>query len=234
MGDSLESGANLFQIEALKIINEYSKLQLIEKDNQPILCGQLELIDSKGIFCNSYSIEIHPTKEYPWRFPHLFEVGGRIPRNIDWHIFETDGRCCVKSIPEEILRCKKGISLKAFIEDEVKPYFFNQTFREKRGYFLNERSHGFLGELEFFQEVFDTKDLLQIVKFLIFISKRNEPNRVAKCFCGNNEKYRKCHKDAYHKLTSFDDKDFKCFINRIISSNEFVSAHPLIARQLWI
>ena len=85
---------------------------------------------------------------------------------------------------------------------------------------------------EFFQEILGTENLLQIVKCLIFISKRNEPNRVAKCFCGNEEKYRKCHKDAYRKLIAFDDKDFIYFIERIVSSNEFISAYPLIAHQI--
>ena len=49
---------------------------------------------------------------------------------------------------EEYIHCAKGITLTSFIQNEVLPYLHHQSFREKEGYFIHERSHGQLGILE--------------------------------------------------------------------------------------
>lgn len=153
--------------------------------------------------------------DYPNRFPHVFETGGRIPINIDWHVYPNDGHCCICSIPEEILICKNWISLHSFIENQVKPYLFNQKFREVHGFFLKERPHGNKGNIQFFVEAFKTNDLTTVINGLIFIKQRNEPNRVSQCFCGSGFKYRKCHKESYRVLSLFSNDELNVFIEMI-------------------
>jgi len=216
-------GIELFKKEALLVNIDFPDLKLIEKDSKQIICGELILIDSEGVKHKSYSIEIHPVPEYPLRFPLVFEIGGRIPKNVDWHIFESDGHCCLKTYAEELLICKKGLTLANFIENEVKPYFFNQTFRECYGYFNQERAHGITGELEFFFELFRTKDLLQVLNLIYFISKRVEPYRTDDCFCGSREKYRRCHREAFRIMNKFSDLDFQYFRQSIINSSEVIN-----------
>lgn len=221
-----KKGIDLFLSEADGINRLFPKLQSIEKNNLPIISGELDLMDENGILKDIYSIEIHPTQDYPDHFPHVFETGGKIPKNIDWHVYESDGHCCIKTLSEEILTCKNGITISSFIENEVKPYFFNQTFRRLQGYFLNERSHGVSGEIETFKSILRTDNILNVAQWLLFISKRQEPIRVDKCFCGSS-KYRQCHRDAYRKLTKFSDHELKFFIKEIIGSKEFISAYSL-------
>lgn len=177
------TGFTAFREEATLISNTFPGLSLTEKHGKPVVVGELALVDNEGVLHTNYSIEIHPVEEYPDRFPFVFETGGRIPRNIDWHIFETDGHCCLKNQPEEILTCKAGINLIGFVEKEITPYFFNQLYREKHGHFLQERSHGLLGELEFFFDLFGTTDLLKPYELMLFVSKRIEPSRTEDCFC---------------------------------------------------
>lgn len=216
----------LFLSEAQEVLGFFPKLKLSESNGLPVLVGKLDLISDQGVIEDTYTIEIHPTEGYPFRFPLVYETGGRIPKNIDWHIFETDGHCCIKTIPEEILTCKEGITLTLFIRVEVVPYFFNQTFRRKRGYYLNERPHGDVGEIEFFKEVLDTNDILKVPKWLYFISKRNEPTRTEKkCFCGSGRMYRHCHRLAYRKLSSFSNNELLFFAKRITNSLEFKATH---------
>lgn len=220
MGE-VADGISLFRAEAIQISNAFPSLSFCEQDGRPIVAGELELKGADSVNHGTYFIEIHPVEEYPYRFPHVFETGGRIPRNIDWHIFESDGHCCLKNQPEEFLLCKAGINLPAFIEKEVKPYFFNQLFREKHGYFLQERSHGLLGELEFFFDIFKTKDLLRLYQLLTFIAKRVEPGRTENCFCGSKEKYRRCHREAFRTAIRFSDRELRYFIMQIIQSKTF-------------
>lgn len=217
----VNDGFLIFKKEAEVIQVYYPDLTLdvFENDKLQGLSGTIQLEDEKGSFIDCYKIKVIPTLEYPYRFPHVFETGGRIPNNIDWHVY-PDGHCCISSIPEEILICKNGISLSGFIENQLKPYLFNQKYRELNGFFLKERPHGNEGNIQFFSEVLKTKDLNSILNGLKFIRQRKVPNRVSKCFCGSNLKYRKCHREAYHRLSAFNDKELDVFINMIMEKNK--------------
>jgi len=229
MGEVVD-GLSLFRAEAIKINDAFPSLSFREQDGKPIVAGELELRDIEGVNHGSYFIEIHAVEAYPYRFPFVFETGGRIPRNIDWHIFEHDGHCCLKNQPEELLACRLRINLVTFIGKEVIPYFFNQLFREKYGYFLHERSHGLLGDLEFFFELFRTTDLLELYESMLFVSGRREPSRREDCFCGSGEKFRRCHREAYRTAAKFSDVELQYFIGELVNSTVFKLHYPF---QAW-
>ncbi|WP_440434792.1 SEC-C domain-containing protein [Parafilimonas sp.] len=182
------------------------------ENNVPYIHGELELKDANGLLVDSYFIKMQPTPEYPSYFPHVFETNGRIPVNIDWHIY-TDGHCCIKSIPEEIFICRKGMTLHQFIQNEVIPYFFNQKYKELHGYFLNERSHGDKGNLEFFKDIFQTNDLRTIKTAIELNISKKEYSKVAKCFCGSGKKYSKCHRKAFRTLNVYSTIELKYFLS---------------------
>lgn len=228
----MNSGSILFEKEAVNISDAYTGLALIERVGKPIVAGELFLLDNEGVMQDKYAIEIQSVPDYPLKFPLVFETGGRIPRNIDWHIFEPDGHCCLKNQPEEILICRRGIDLKSFIEKEVKPYFFNQAYRERYGYYLHDRSHGLLGQLEFFFDLLKTKDLLKLYRFMTFVRRRVEPTRSENCFCGSGEKYRRCHREAYRTMCEFTDTEIGYFLNELTSCDAFVRNYPVMALQL--
>jgi hypothetical protein len=208
-------GYVIFQDQIAEAINNYPGLSSFIKDGVPGLTGEIELMDVDGDHLDIYSIEILATENFPNSFPLLFEAGGKIPKNYDWHVYETDGHCCIKTTPEEILACKRGITLNSFIEEEVKPYLFNQTFRRLNGYFYQERSHGFLGTLEYLQEVFKTKNINLIKNGFLFISRRNTPSRTSMCFCGSGEKYRKCHRHAFETFSVLSDDQLNMILLQI-------------------
>lgn len=214
----MNNGFQIFKKEAEFIQDEYPGLKLCADDESgaPCISGIIQLEDEKGFLIDGYKIKIIATTEYPSRFPYIFETDGRIPINIDWHVYPDDGHFCISSIPEEILICKYGISLNSFIENQIKPYLFNQKYREVHGFFLKERPHGNKGNIQFFIEVFETNDLAAIVKGLIFIKQRNEPNRVSQCFCGSKQKYRKCHRETYRTLSAFTNQELDYFIDMIL------------------
>ena len=194
-----------FNAQIDEVLAKYPGLSRHSIDGVDIIKGTIDLIDTFGQHRDTYEIEIHPTSGYPFRFPLLWETGGRIPRNIDWHVFESDGHCCIKVEPEEIIMCKKGISLIDFIDKEVIPYFFNQTFRRINGYFIKERSHGLLGVIEYYQQVLKEQNPFKMVQLLEFIQSGVEPFRTSTCFCGSNLKYRKCHRDGFRLLKQLSD-----------------------------
>lgn len=208
-----KQSSKLFTDQANIIQRKYLELKIEKEDDLVVLKGFIILHDSNAQEIDRYAITIKESESFPFQFPLVYETGGRIPPNIDWHVFETGGHCCIKAFPEEILICKNGITLESFIEDQLRPYFFNQKHREMYGYYLNERSHGPKGNVEFFEEAFNIKNIPLIVSGLEFILLRCEPNRVQNCFCGSGIKYRKCHRKTFRTLYEFSDSDLRLFIN---------------------
>lgn len=193
----------LFIEEAKQLQLNFFDFSLVEDEAcNPYIEGRLHLTDEEGKFIDSYNIRIEVKDDYPNSLPLVYETAQRIPVNIDWHIF-PDGHCCIVTPPEELLICKKGITLEKFIRKHVLSYFHNQLFRELKGYFLNERSHGNEGIREFFLAKFNTNDSKKVSQLLLFIAKKKEPERTANCFCGSGKKYRKCHRNLFRELSVF-------------------------------
>lgn len=203
-----------FRSEAEGINNLYPTLHYAPENGYPVINGSIVLQEDE-LLIDRYEVRIVPSENYPFRFPHVFETGGRIPHNIDWHVY-ADGHSCIKSVPEEILISKKGIALDKFINEQVIPYFFNQKHREMHGFFLHERKHGPDGNLEFFEELFNTKDHRAIGRGLLLLRDKQLPNRVSNCFCGNGKKYRKCHKKVLEELCLFSKEELEWFLQMIL------------------
>lgn len=209
----------LFKKEAEEFCFRNPSFVYSESENQiPEISGYLSLTNDQGLQIDSYKIRIVYNIDFPLRFPFIFEEGGRIPINIDWHLY-SDGHCCICSIPEEILICNKGLTLNEFIENHVKPFFFNQKHREMFGFFLKERQHGHFGNIEFFQEKFQTDDLKLIANLLDYIRMHPEPRRVQNCFCNSGKKYRKCHRESFRLFKDLPDYELENFSQFILSYN---------------
>ncbi len=215
------NGYTIFEEQVTAVIEKYKELSFKIDDGIPCVFGLINLIDEKGNIEDTYKIEIKAVINYPYSFPLLFETGGRIPRNVDWHIFEVTGNCCIASPPEEFIICNSGLTLISFIENQVKNYFYSQIFRNQNGYFLKERSHGSKGWIEFFEETFMTNNIFNIEFGLNQIVEGKKIDRVSDCFCGSGKKYRKCHKKSYDVLSKLTDDNVCMFIECLRNSNEY-------------
>ena len=183
---------NLFQRELIIVSERYPNLSIQKKNGLGYLKGILDIIDESDHVFGQFSIEIHESEGYPYRFPKLYEVGGEIPRFADWHKYEND-LCCLCVVQEEILFCNKGINLDFFIEKVANPYFANQIFRKAEGKYLNEYSHGPKGFMEFYTELFKSNDINQWERFCDFCFNKPALGRNLPCYCGSGEKFKKCH-----------------------------------------
>jgi len=191
-----------FAEEARVAMSSFPDLQLcIREDSLPYLIGDLFLFDENDVMYDKYSIRIECPNDYPNSFPLVYETNQRLPHNIDWHIY-GDGHFCICTPIEEYIYCAKGIMLTSFIKNQVVPYLHNQSFREKEGYFLNERSHGSMGILESLYDILQVNDLIKVYSILVYIYENNKPQRTSKCFCGSDRKFRYCHKEGYEMLKS--------------------------------
>jgi len=202
----MSNGYTAFIAQLDNAIAAFPSLDRVVVDGKKILKGILSVIDKNGRHWEDYSVEIHASENFPSEFPLLFEILDKIPKIGDWHIYEDSLSCCVKVKPEEIIRCKAGITVTDYIQEEVLPYLFNQTHRRVEGYYINgEYSHGTKGIYEFYADILATgNDIKQTIKLMQFIAINDRPNRTSSCFCGNKIKFRHCHRDAYDKLKLID------------------------------
>lgn len=219
------SGYSIFKEHITAVIEKYKELSYKTDNGIPSIYGSLNLTDELGAIEDTYEIEIKAVPNYPNSFPLVFETGGRIPRNIDWHIFESTGNCCLASPPEEIIGCTNGLTLLSFVDNQVKNYFYSQIFRNQNGYFLKERSHGNKGWIEFFEETFMTNNIFNIEFGLNQIIEGKKIDRVSMCFCGSGKKYRKCHKKSYDILSKLSLDNIKLFLNALKETREYKIAN---------
>ena len=218
------SGYDIFCGEFDEVQEYFPKLRPALYDGKKVLEGELDVIDRDGKLWDSYSIEVHHSQNYPYKFPLLFEVGGIIPKIGDWHIYEDTKSCCVKVLPEEFIICKNGITLVGFIQNEVLPYLFNQTHRRIEGYYVNgEYSHGILGIYEFYSRILGTgSDYRKTLSLMLYAAENLRPGRTSLCFCGSGNKFRKCHRTAFDHLTTVGAENLKVHAHMIAKAAGFL------------
>lgn len=190
-----------FEEDILLVPEVFDKLSIVEENEERFLKGSLDIIDGTGKVWETFQVEIKGSESYPYAFPRLYETNNAFPKNADWHVYENDFSCCVDVPMSEKIICKNGLNVADYIKQYAIPYFANQTYRKREGYYLyGEYSHGILGRLEFYQSKLKAKNPAELIKMFDLIIKDYNPDRRAMCpFC-YKEKFRRCHRDAFREL----------------------------------
>lgn len=209
---------NLFCNQLDSVIKKFPNLMITELDGIKALKGILDIKDASNVVVGSFSIEIKYRMEFPYRFPILYEVGEAIPNIADRHKY-PDGSCCITVLPDEILKCRDGISVLPFIEKYVIPYFANQVYYSQNGKYLNgEYSHGNDGYIEFYTNFFKTSDSSKWREDVNRVKSENviKMDRNKPCFCGSGHKYKNCHDKIYYNISRFGPELLLKNINNIL------------------
>ena len=209
---------NNFQEQLKAVIRKYPNLAIKEKNGCNYLKGILDIYNDKFEVVGNFLVEIHYKEGFPFRFPTLYEVGGIIPHHPDWHKY-NDGSCCITVEPAEILKCKHGITVLEYIEQQAIPFLANFIHRKVIGFYKNgEYSHGPSGLVEFYSGLLKTSDRELWVKYFkyTFRNENFDDSRNKLCFCGSNKKYKRCHLMIFETFQSIGElqvlKDFKNII----------------------
>lgn len=193
----------LFCNQLDSVIKKFPNLMITELDGVKALKGILDIKNDQNEVVGSFSVEIRYRMEFPFRFPILYEVGEAIPDIADRHKYQ-DGSCCITVLPDEILKCRDGISVLSFIEEYAIPYFANQVYFLQNWKYLNgEYSHGFNGLREFYSQLFKTTDTSKWREYVDIVSsgKTLKMDRNKPCFCGSGLKYKNCHDKIYYNIS---------------------------------
>ena len=63
------------------------------------------------------------------------------PENVDWHVYETTGNCCIKGACWRRIICSGNYTLQ-FIDEQLTPYYLTRPFAGWMVIFLHWKKHG--------------------------------------------------------------------------------------------
>jgi hypothetical protein len=199
----------LFSEQLIEAVNKYPNLRIIYDDSgMPFLQGILDIPNDINETVGYFLIELHRSENFPFRFPILFETGGEIPNEADWHKYK-DGSCCITVWTDEILKCKNGVTISYFIEKYAIPYFANQIHKKQTGEYKNgEYAHGIKGIFQFYEALFKTSNTDLWIEYFknAFRNLKVDCRRNDLCFCGSKEKYKNCHSAIFQTLQQIGEK----------------------------
>ena len=187
------------EFEALE--REYPALKPVFENEHWQLVGTLDVIDEFGKKWDQYQVKIIYPHEFPKKVPVMFETGGRIPRETDYHV-NGDGSCCLSVPALEMIILSKGINTINFIQELAIPYLANQTYKRKKGHFAGEEfAHGAGGIYQFYSDTFQTQNPVIILTLLGGLILNQLTGRNNPCPCNSGKKYKKCHLQAVQYLS---------------------------------
>ncbi|KKK79933.1 hypothetical protein LCGC14_2828570, partial [marine sediment metagenome] len=80
-----------------------------------------------------YEIEITITENYPNELPYVKEIGGRIPRTLNFHVFPKKETLCMGSPLRLMIQINKNPSLNGFVHICLIPYLYSVSIKIKYG-----------------------------------------------------------------------------------------------------
>ena len=175
------------------------ELRASRKGTEILILGRYQLHDESAVVLtkapiSTYDVEIWLATDFPKTEPWVFEVGRRIPRDLDRHMF-SNGRCCV-TVWEAWLATAPQVSFEAFLTGPVHEFFLSQFWYELNGEWpFGEWSHGLEGLREAYAEIFENpRDGTRLRAYLEVLS-RERPKGHWPCPCGSGRRLRNCHRE---------------------------------------
>lgn len=164
-----------------------------------------------------FDVEMFIPHEFPDAHPVVWEAGCRISK--DFTHVNIDGSFCL-AVPLDINEVlSKNPSLLGFVDNLLIPYLYSYCYWEKfKEMPYGERSHGAKGYLEYYLELFNTKNVSSVLRGVIsLLVDGYKPHE--KCACGSEKKALRCHPFASKKIAKSPFKNQMIYeIERIIES----------------
>jgi hypothetical protein len=139
---------------------------------------------------DQYSLKIIIPEKYSDVLPKVQETDNRIPR--DFHHYQDDSLCLGAPVAVKY-KFKKEPTLVGFVSNCIIPYLYSFSYKIKFGKMpFGELSHGALGILEHYKDLFDLTDSRRVIKMIQILAEDNYQER-NRCPCGSGKRLRFCH-----------------------------------------
>lgn len=188
-----------FELDVRNILAKYPQLVRIDERE---FSGNIELVADNEEILHSFKVRIFLTKEFPYRYPIVWETGGDIPRSVRRHVFPATHNLCLGVVAEEKILCCNGITLDWFIERILIPRLGDEYCVMNGGDYHHEYSHGKKGDWEFYFKELNTVDFRFIKTMLVLLNLNILPKSQDECPCGSGLTYNICHEKSMKRIAS--------------------------------
>jgi hypothetical protein len=134
---------------------------------------------------DAYRLRIDISHRFPKQLPVVWELGERIPRHIDHHVYE-DGSLCLGSPLHLYLIAHEDPDLTAFAQRAIVPYLYAASYRDRTGgpYPFGELAHGRAGLLDDYARILQLQTPDQAAEALILLGMKRRLANKRPCPCG--------------------------------------------------
>ena len=164
-------------------------------------------------------IPLRPTQQ----LPEVYEVGGRIPRELDDHV-NTAGNLCLGSPLRLRTKLGKSPTLLEFVEICVVPFLYGRSWREQgnEGFPFQELPHFGRGLIEDYEELLKVSGREAVSKALVVLSVRRRVANKLACPCGCGLRLGRC--DFRYHLCRLRDAATRSFYRGQVA--QFAALNP--------
>jgi hypothetical protein len=181
-----------------QVASVYPSLHFSSQGKTIFLTGSFPLLLENKVI-DRYSIAIGFPAHYPGDLPFVREIGGRIPKTADRHVY-SNGIACLFLPDERAWIWPEGSGLLEYLSGPVHNYFLSQSVFETDGVWpFGQRAHNWRGVLEFYSEKLGTLDREAIVRWLMVLREREIKGHWY-CPCGSGLRIRHCHLQQISEL----------------------------------
>lgn len=179
--------------------SSYPTLHAFIEDGVCMVRGSYPVMDADKLV-DRYDLEIALPSDYPASLPRVWEIGGRIPRDPDRHVFSDVGCLCL-GVPLALwMQLKGDFSLSTILDIPVRNFLIGNSLVERgEPWPHGDRSHGADGVLEFYGDLLGTSDPMTIAKFLLSLVNEKVRGHWS-CPCGSGKIIRNCHREEVEGL----------------------------------
>lgn len=191
----------------------YPKLRIEGGLSARTLVGIIDVVDKDEDFpIGSFEVKIQYPPAYPKRLPRVWEIGGRIPHDINRHLFPKDWNMCFMFPAEEEAYCWTGISTLRFLNQVLVPRLADEYNVSSGGKYRSEYSHDPTeAAWQFYEKKFNTVDKSVIERLLQALTCGSLPKGFEACPCGSGLKFKKCHRLAVQPLVHAVDSNKRAY-----------------------
>lgn len=141
-----------------------------------------------------FHVRIDVPRTFPNAVPLVHELGGRIPRDIDHHVFPSSGTLCLGSPFRLYLIARDCENLLDFVWRGIVPYLYAASYREQTGgpYPFGELAHGREGLLDDYAQILGLPTPEQAGRALALIATKRRGANKKPCPCGCSRRLGVC------------------------------------------
>jgi len=163
----------------------------------PVLRGRFDFTAhhrEAGEIQDTYNLEIEIPTTFPHDVPRVTEIGGRIPRELDYHVNTSDGTLCLGSPLRLRQLLAADPTLTGFAANCLVPYLFAQSQRlaGTGGFPFGELAHGLPGMLDDYVAMFGVKEYRQALEVLRLLGMKKRRANKLPCPCECRHRLGRC------------------------------------------